>query len=205
MSLRKNLFLMTAACALAGASVLSCATTPYNPDNLPDVELARVADICQNVIGLSPSERPTGGNWLGNDRLDYWTSHYRGCILSLSDSLTRARDTQEVQRAEEDCRAKGLRRGSPELTLCVLQTAGNRPESTTAPETTPSTAPLMQPPLEQQFAARGSYYRASAHETVRREQVACAALGISPADENAFMSCVKSLSNTFYSIDHPIN
>jgi hypothetical protein len=200
MSLRKKLFLMSAACALAGASAVGCATTPYNPNNLRDAELARIAGICQNVMGLSPSERPTGGNWLGNDRLDYWTSHYRGCIVSLSDSLTHARDTTAGQQAEEECRAKGLLRGSPELALCVLQTAGKRPAPTAAPETTASAALLRQ-----QFAATGSYYRASARETARREQVACAALGISPTDENAFVSCVKSLSNTFYSIDHPIN
>jgi hypothetical protein len=39
---------------------------------------------------------------------------------------------------------------------------------------------------------------------VRREQVACAALGLEPTD-GAFKSCVKGLSDTFYAIDHPIN
>lgn len=51
------------------------------------MQLTRVADVCQTVLGLSPNEGLQGGNRSGDDRLDYWTNHYQGCILSLSDSL----------------------------------------------------------------------------------------------------------------------
>jgi len=150
-------------------------------------------------MGLSPTERLTGGNWLGNDKLDYWTSHYRGCIVSLSDSLQNVRDTEVVRQAEEQCRAKGLLSGSPELALCVLQTANEHPEPTES-----QSAAAGQTPVSEKFAAAGSYYFASPRETARREQVACAALGLSPA-EAEFKSCVQQLSATFYSIDHPID
>ncbi len=83
----------------------------------------RWTDICRNVMGLSPAERLSGGNWLGNSRLDYRTSYYRGCVLSLSDSLSRSVDAGIVQQADADCRSKGYRSGTPDLALCVLNTA----------------------------------------------------------------------------------
>jgi hypothetical protein len=195
MNIRKSMLLSVVSCAMAGASMAGCATTPdYNPDKLAADALGRVAGICENVMGLSPTERPTGGNWLGNDRLDYWTSHYRGCIVSLSDSLQNVRDSEVIQQADAQCRAKGLISGSPELALCVLQVANQHPE----PAAT-QTAAAARTPVGQ----AGSYYRASPHETARREQVACAALGLSPS-EGQFYSCVKALNATLYSIDHPI-
>jgi hypothetical protein len=195
----KSLYITASACALAGASAVGCASAPYNPDHLRATELSRVAGICQSVMGLSPEERPVGGNWLGNDRLDYWTSHYDGCVLSLSDSLQSAASSEGAQQAEADCRAKGLPNGSPDLALCVLQAISSRPEPTGSRESVATATPVSA-----QFAATGSYYRASPHETARREQVACAALGLSPA-RDAFKSCVRSLNDTFYSIDHPID
>ena len=200
MNIRKSLLITAAACALAGVSIVACATQPpYNPDRLGDAQYTRVTGICQNVMGLSPTERPSGGNWLGNDRLDYWTSHYRGCIVSLSDSLQSVNDTLVTQQADADCRAKGYRTGSPDLALCVLQTANSHPEPTPSSATAAAATPVSE-----KLPAAGSYFRASPRETVRREQVACAALGLEPTD-GAFKSCVKGLSDTFYAIDHPIN
>lgn len=194
----RNLLVTLCAAVLAGVSIVGCAATaPYNPDRLGDGDFARVAGICQNVMGLSPRERQTGGNWLGNDRLNYWTSHYDGCVLSLSDSLRTAQSTEATQQADAMCRAKGLRPGTPDLALCVLQTANSHPA-----ESSSETATAMR--ISANLTASGSYYSASPHETVSREAVACAALGLSPA-EGAFKTCVKDLDDTFYSIDHPIN
>ncbi|HEY0339403.1 MAG TPA: hypothetical protein VGC34_01235 [Steroidobacteraceae bacterium] len=200
MNIRKSVLITAAACALTGASLVACATQPpYNPDRLGEAQYARVTGICENVMGLSPRERPSGGNWLGNDRLDYWTSHYRGCIVSLSDSLQGVNDTLVAQQADADCRAKGYRTGSPDLALCVLQTANSHPEPTPSQETAAAATPVSE-----KLPAVGSYFRASPRETVRREQVACAALGLEPTNDS-FKSCVKGLSDTLYAIDHPIN
>lgn len=202
MSIGKSVLLSVVGSVMVGASMVGCATSPdYNPDTLGSTAFARVAGICQNVMGLSPTERLTGGNWLGNDKLDYWTSHYRGCIASLSDSLQSARDTEVVQQAEERCRAKGLQSGSPDLALCVLQTANAHPE----PADTAAVASGQTPVGTggENLTAAGSYYFASPHETARREQFACAALGLSPAQPD-FKTCVQQLSATFYAIDHPI-
>jgi hypothetical protein len=186
------------AAVLAGAGMVGCASAaPYNPDRLGESDFARVEGICQNVMGLSPEERPTGGNWLGNDSLDYWTSHYNGCVLSLSDSLRAVQDTQATQQADEACRAKGLRPGTPDLALCVLQTANSHFAASSS-----NTATVMG--ISANLTASGSFYSAAPYETVSREAVACAALGLSPA-QSAFKTCIKDLDDTFYTIDHPIN
>ncbi len=197
MNIGKGIWLGVVSGVLAGTSVVGCATPPdYTSQSAGSTSNARVADICQNVMGLSPKERLTGGNWLGNDKLDYWTSHYRGCIVSLSDSLQGVRDTEVVQQAEERCRAKGLLPGSPDLALCVLHTANEHPE--------PVESPANQTSSHEVQVAAGSFYFISPGETARREQVACAALGLSPAQPD-FKNCVQQLSSTFYAIDHPID
>jgi len=188
----KHMMLSVVSCALLGASMVGCAAPAT--DAAP---ATAVAGICQNVLGLSPKERLTGGNWLGTDKLDYWTSHYRGCIVSLSDSLRGARDTTVVQQAEERCRAKGLLPGSPDLALCVLQSANEHPEPVPSSRTSQTSA-------GEPTAAPGSFYFASNQEIAKREQVACAALGLSPAQPE-FKGCVQQLRATFYAIDHPIN
>ncbi len=200
MSICRSLLLCTAACVLAGTSVIGCADTPaYNPDNLGVAQYTKVTDICRNVMGLSPAERLAGGNWLGNSRLDYWTSYYRGCVLSLSDSLSRSIDAGIVQQADADCRSKGYRSGTPDLALCVLNTANARAG---APQPQDDLAAAT--PVSETVPPAGTFFRASPRETARRQQLACAALGLDPADA-AFNRCVKALGDTFYSIGHPIN
>lgn len=200
MSTGKSVLLGVVSCALAGASMVGCATPPvYSSQTQRSVASGRAAGICQNFMGLSPTERLTGGNWLGNDRLDYWTSHYRGCVVSLSDSLQSARDTEVVQQAEAQCRDKGLLAGSPDLALCVLQTADEHPDPT-------ATQPVAanQTTVSEIDVTRGSFYFASPHETSRREKLSCAALGLSPSQAE-FKNCVRELRDTFYAIDHPID
>jgi hypothetical protein len=198
MNYGKRVMLGVVSSALAGACLVGCATAAADAAQGP-AATRRVAGICQNVLGLSATERLTGGNWLGNDKLDYWTSHYRGCLASLSDSQQGASDSAVVQQAEDRCRAKGLQPGSPDLALCVLQSANEHPE----PAASQATATAQVTPGEP-TAAPGSFYFASTSEIARRERVACAALGLSPAQAE-FKGCVQQLRATFYAIDHPID
>lgn len=195
----KRLLLATASCVMLGANMAACAAAPtYNPDHLQAAQFERVSDICQNVIGLSPKEPLRGGYWLGEPRLDFDTSHYRVCIISLSDSLQSAGDMQLTQQADADCRAKGLASGSSDLALCVLQYVDDRPAPGGAMQA--SAAPVSRVALPQ---ASSSYYYASPHEYVRREQVACAALGLEPS-QSPFETCVKNINQALYAIDNPI-
>ena len=194
--------LNAAAAAMAVLSVSACAaaTPAFNPDGLQEAQLSRIAQVCQTVMGLSPSERLIGGQWLGDSHLDYWTSRYRGCVTSLSDSAQRVSDIQTNTQADRDCRAKGYADGSPDLALCVLQSA----RETTAPDAAQQAAGSTGPSAVALPTASGSLFYASAHERRRREEAACAALGIEPTG-GAFSACVNDLQNTFHAIDTPIN
>jgi hypothetical protein len=182
--------------AILGVSACAAATPAFNPDGLQEAQLTSVAQVCQAVMGLSPSERLIGGEWLGDSRLDYWTSRYRGCVTSLSDSVQTASESQAKERADHDCRAKGYATGSPDLALCVLQTSRETRSAASAQTVTQSSAESLP-------AASGSLFYASAHERRRREELACAAVGIEPTAD-AFKACVNDLQNTFHAIDTPI-
>jgi hypothetical protein len=189
----------SSAIAVLGIAACAAATPAFNPDGLQQAQLAHVAEVCQNVMGLSPSERLSGGNWLGDSRLDYWTSRYRGCVTSLSDSVQSVGDLQAKQQADRTCRAKGYADGSPDLALCVLQTARQTQGSASAQQTL-----VSQHSAEPVPTASGSLFYASAHERRRREEQACAAVGIEPTGD-AFKACVNDLQKTFHAIDTPIN
>jgi hypothetical protein len=113
-------------------------------------------------MGLSPSERLIGGEWEGNDDLDYWTSRYRGCVTSLSYSIEKMSDSQSQPKAQP--------KGHSAFSLPT---------------------------------ASGSLFYASAQETRRREEEACAAVGF-VAKDDAFDACVNDLEDTFHAIDTPI-
>jgi hypothetical protein len=189
-------FLITAACAAVVASAGACAVTPsvFNPDSLADAQLTRVANVCQTVMGLSPKERLIGGEWRsGGERLDYWTSHYRGCVTSLSDSVVRISEVQANWQADSDCRARGYASGSSDLALCVQSSKGR-------PRATQIANPATTLPLP---VASGSFFYARAAESRKREENACAAIGLLPGGAD-FSSCVKSLNDTFFAMDNPI-
>ena len=191
---------LTSASAIAtlGISACAAATPLFNPDGLQGTQLARVEQVCQSVMGLSPKERLSGGEWLGDQRLDYWTSHYRGCVTSLSDSVQNVSGDQATQQSDRDCRAKGYADGTPDLALCVLQGARQSPGAPGQLVTAGQSQSAESLPT-----ASGSFFYASPHETRRREEVACAAVGIEPTHD-AFKACVDGLQNTFHAIDTPI-
>jgi hypothetical protein len=88
-----------AAITVLGIAVCVAATPAFNPDHLQKAQLSRVDEVCQNVMGLSPSERLIGGEWEGDSDLDYWTSRYRGCVTSLSNTIEKASADQPNQKA----------------------------------------------------------------------------------------------------------
>ena len=187
----------SAAIAVLSASACAAATPQFNPNDLQEAQISRVAAVCQNVMGLSPSERLVGGYWLGDSRLDYWTSRYRGCVTSLSDSVRTIAEGQANEQADRECRAKGYGQGTPDLALCVLQTAHEKQAVVTAQ----SPSQQASQPLP---TASGSLFYASGRERHRREELACAAVGIEPTGD-AFSACVSDLQRTFHAIDTPIS
>lgn len=192
----KRLLLTAATCAILSSTLAVRAAEPYNPDRLGPDQLARVSGICETVMGLNPSEPLSSGYWLANARLDFTTSHYRGCIVALSDTSQRISDMQIAREADNNCRAKGFESGSAGLALCTL--TNRRPTSDT-PQSSDSI-----PTGTQRVATVGSFFHTSPRELNLREESACASLGLESGN-GSFENCVKGLKDTFYAIDHPVN
>ncbi len=189
-----------APCVVACMSIVACASAaPFNPDQLGAGQADRVASICQNVMGLDPSEPLVWGIHTGVQNLDTWTSHFRGCVFSLSNSLASVNSQQAASQAEQACRAKGLEPGSPDLAVCVLRSAESAPNSAAT-----SAAAASSPPDRGLTPTAGSFFRASTRQLSQREQLACAELGLEPAS-GPFESCVSNLKATFFAIDNPVN
>jgi hypothetical protein len=143
-SLKPMLAATSAAIAVLSIATCAAATPAFNPAHLSKTQLSRVDGVCQKVMGLSPSERLIGGEWEGDSNLDYWTSRYRGCVTSLSDSIKKVSDNsashkphsarsvpiaggslfyaspQETQRREEAaCEAVGIEPPGDVFEACV--------------------------------------------------------------------------------------
>jgi hypothetical protein len=143
---QQRLLAVAAPLALACMAVAVCAsaaaqdTGPYNPYRLGTDQLTQVEQICQSVMGLSPTEPLVWGIHSGVANLDTWTSHYRGCILSLSASARavnterrvdgqaaasssgpfyRASNRQIADRERLACTELGLEPGSDAHSTCV--------------------------------------------------------------------------------------
>jgi hypothetical protein len=195
---------IVAPCVVTCMSMVACASAaPFHPDPSGAGRSDRVAAICRNVMGLEPSEPLVWGIHTGVPDLDTWTSHYRGCVFSLSSSLARIDAQQAAHQAEQQCRSEGLEPGSPELAVCVLQSTRRTPNPTAASATAAGAGPPDRG-LAAVKTASGSFYSASTRELSRREELACAELGLEPSS-GAFESCVRNLKATFFAIDNPVN
>jgi hypothetical protein len=167
--------------AAAVFSASACAASPiYNPSELPADQLGQVADICQSVIGLQPGEE-----------------HFVRCLESLSASARGVEQGQAMQRAERDCLAERQPAGSPALAECVLQNSERAKASDPVPQFSriDATRPV---------GRTKSYFYTSPRETFHREQLACARLGLDPA-QAAFGSCVAGLEAGLSAADDPMN
>lgn len=114
--------------------------------------------------------------------------HYVNCLQSLQasqDSLGRGR---ALTAAREGCLDKGFKPGSPDLAVCTLKTKA-------AP------APLQAVPVS---SSAKSWFMASSGERHRREQLACARIGLDPTS-GAFDSCVAGLASALFAADNPQN
>jgi hypothetical protein len=190
--------MIAAICGIAtvGGSAFASAA-PYNPERLPSAPLNQVGGICRTVMGLSPSEsESTVWGAEVNPGLTPGENHYEGCIAALSASARAESEARALNKADEDCRSQGLKTDSPALAECVLR-ADDPSRARLAPG---SAQPAADPVNNVRMA--GSFFRASRREVLRREEEACAALGLDPAGP-AFDGCMKTLIDTFYSIDNP--
>jgi hypothetical protein len=168
-------------------NLASCASAPpYDPNHLSADQLSLVGKVCHTVMGFEPSEALTDNLWPGNPDTAASTNSYRGCIATLSNSLKRAAAARASRQAEQGCLSKGLATDSSDFALCVLTA-----EETPPPETQIRLASLTDTPL---LISMTPAYPRHVHAAARKEQLACAAIGLDPI-EDAFSGCVQGLTN----------
>jgi hypothetical protein len=172
-------------CLAACVGLCSCALSPnYNPAGLSANEALKVEKICQTVMGLNPSGVLYDNLWPDAPDPASISNDYRGCIASLSNSLKDSAEARAERQADRDCAARGLEAGSSALAECVLRdvdstsnSGGIRTASLTVTPYTPTAVPDPSIP-----------------QTLRRQQLACAELGLEPG-QRAFANCVHGLRN----------
>ncbi len=174
----------TVTVALALASAAGCAlAAPYNPDNLPADQVARIDELCQSVIGVQPGE-----------------AHYVGCVVSLTGSANRLGHGHALAQARESCLRQGLQPDTPALSECVLRSdrATPLPASVTVTE---AAAAGKASNLGEAVAPK-SYFYTSPRDVRRRVEMSCAQLGFEPGSD-ALMRCAASLRASLFAADNP--
>lgn len=188
---------LVAALAASVVAAGAAQAAPYNPGQLPANQLTRVQDVCVRVMGLNSGE-PESTVWGAAvaPGLTPGENHYQGCVASLSSSLRAQAQVAARVQADADCRLEGAGDDMASRAQCVLTALndgrGDRSAQSSILFRTASVDPV----------AHGSFYRTGHHERLRREEAACAAIGLNPAGE-AFAPCVKGLIDTFFAIDNP--
>jgi hypothetical protein len=172
-----------AAVAMAIAIAACASNAPRSPQHLSVTQVGQVAEICEEVMGLEPSEPLVDNLWPGDPDPDSVTNNYRGCIASLSSSLEGVPAAWGERLALDQCRAGGLEPGTSELGTCVLRTV----EATSA-SVAAETAFLVVTSFGDTPEAASS----SASLSGRRERLACAEIGLEPS-QRAYESCVSGL------------
>jgi len=122
-----------------------------------------VGQVCSQVVGLSPGEK-----------------HYAACVESLTHSLQGQQRGEGLERARQDCLARGYPQGSPGLAECELAAT---PAATASGD--PSGAAAVP-------GGSRSYFTVSRRTAFERDQLACARLGFEPA-AGGFDDCVADL------------
>ena len=176
---------VSALCCVGCAVLSGCASgAPYNPDHLSAAQDAKVGEVCRRVLGLQPSAPEFQNQWPGDPDRELDTNSYRGCVTTLSDSLRQAAAIRLSTQAEQKCRSKGLKAGSSELSLCVLDSLPAEATAHTAEANAVDTSAL------QQGAETNS--GSSSATSARKERLACAEIGLDPT-RSPFANCVSGL------------
>jgi hypothetical protein len=172
-----------AAGLLAGAGLAAAAHAGgYNPASLPEGQLAQVNQVCSSIIRVRPGEE-----------------HFGNCVESLSASLSDLNQSRGLERARAECLSKGLVADSPQMSRCIVETQA------ADPAVQPISDPAGAGPGEAaQLGGQKSYFEVSPAIAYRREQLACASLGIDPA-ARAFANCVSGLKMSLLAANTPMN
>jgi len=176
-ALRRAGVAMAGAFALAAfAASAHAAPYPYNPDGLDGGQTSQIAQTCRSVVGVGPAD-----------------ARYYACVGALSGSAKNLDRGRALREARGDCESRGYRAGSPDLDVCVVQSADR--SRVAAPDM------AMSRPMEEPGLAK-SYAYAPQSEVHRREELSCARMGMDPSS-GGFAECVAGLDSALFAADNP--
>ncbi len=163
---------------LAAMSVfpLMAACAPFASALPPSPQSAMLEATCSKVMRLTPGQ-----------------AQFDGCVESLNDSFSLQAGNLAAARLYRQCLQTGLKPGTVELSRCMLD------RGATAPGTPASFDAAFVKPADDN---PDSYFSASFRVRRRREEYACAQLGLVPGS-GPFGSCVAKLDSDLFNIDHP--
>ena len=171
----------SSAAVLIGAMTIASMATPGSASVKTGTEqFAR--QVCQSVIRVRPG-----------------AGAFDGCVLSLADTLRSIGRDRTVAEARDACFARDLKPGSTDLDLCLLRAKDAKAGSDDVklPDAASAMSEIADDPQSSE-----SYFVVSSRTKTRREQQACALLGLDPAFD-AFANCVANLQGALQAIDAP--
>jgi hypothetical protein len=164
-----------------GPLLAACATGPSTAQNMTPGQTAAIEATCTKVMRLPPG------------------AEFLACVSSLSDSVAALESADYANRSYDACERAGLKRGTPGFSRCVLDHEnGNRGADSPAAVVGKLDAALITPADNNQ----DSYFASNFNVRHRREQYACAQLGLEP-NTGAFTSCVGNLDMEILVVEHP--
>jgi hypothetical protein len=171
---------------LVSATLSAACVSPseiYNPDHLKTAQAKKIGQICEDVMGLRSTDELVKNESPRDPDPAANTNDYRGCVAALSDSVLESAAAHTEAGADRKCRAKGLQSDTSELADCVLQGVAETPESARLESVKLDVTP---------FKASEALDPATS-ETARREQQACAQVGLEPGGTR-YANCIHRLA-----------
>jgi hypothetical protein len=174
--LRKLLFIVVFAPALA-----ACAIFPSAAQSVSPKQTAAIEATCDKVMRLPPG------------------AEFGACVSSLSDSAAALASAEFANKAYDACEQVGLKRETPEFSRCVLDRENAQKGSGNPSDVASKLDTAFITPVD---SNQDSYFASTPNVRHRREQYACAQLGLEP-DTGAFTSCVGNLDMEIFVVEHP--
>lgn len=149
--------------------------TPEAMRSLSDGQAQHVNSICETTLGAHRGD-----------------SYFETCQSSLAAVVQQQQAERRLDEARLECTHSGLKEGSPEYAVCILQ---NEPFADGRPQTA-AVRPTDKP------TGLKSLAMASKDDIYRRAQLSCAMLGLDPAGAR-FADCASDLQSGITQINAP--
>ena len=175
--LRRLLFSAAFAPALA-----ACASFPSTAHEVTPQQTAAIGATCTKIMRLRPG------------------AEFEACVSSLSDSVGTLVRADYANNAYRSCAQAGLKRETSEFSRCVLDHENSQRDADGL--SAGAAARLNAAYITPADSNPEDYFEGSFKLRFRREQYACAQLGLEP-NTAAFASCASRLDMDIFVVDHP--